>query len=262
MFDWFKKKQPTVVFEELVPGIKDLYPPILAVKLDRPWMNRMRDQYKQVPKEERSMITHVARCPGIHKITGTGFIVRTWQDITIHTSENGTKCHWDFAHHPSELAKTFYSHKQEDVCAPLSEIEAHPKELFSAFFDDWPKASCDFILKYNAPWLMHIPKGYNASYVPIPYSNETRFTILPGVVESEIGPITSLNVFLRWNVKEGSTLIPAGTPLYQLHVYKNEKINHSIVPYNTATPHPYKEVVRLKMGFPRKSYEAIRKMFR
>jgi hypothetical protein len=260
MFDWFKKKQPTVVFEELIPGIKDLYPPIPAVKLERPWMNRMRDHYKQVPKEKRPIITHVARCPGIHKITGTGFIVRTWQDITIHTSENGTRCDWDFAHYPKQIAKTFY--RRDDLLAPDSELHAHPKELFSGYFDDWPKESCDFIFKYSAPWLMHIPKGYNVAFTAIPYSNETRFTVLPGVVESELGPIAYLNIFLRWNVKEGTTVLPAGTPLYQLHVYKSEKIKYDVVPYNATIPHPMINVLKLKQGFPRVPYAKLRKMFR
>lgn len=258
MFDWFKKKQPTVVFEELLPGIKDTYPPIPAMKMERPWLNRMRDSYKQIPKPALSKTTHVARCPGIHKAVGTGFIIRTWQDMVINTYNDGQDCEWDYVTDAVEIANRSYG----PAAYGLQELSVHPSEGLADYFNDWPEESCRFLFKYCPPWLAYIPKGYVGMMLPILYSNETRFEILPGAIEAALGPVHHLNVFMRWNVKEGKTLIPAGTPLYQLFVYKQENIKHEVIPHSMELPHPINLAQIEKMSKYLVPYNMIRKKYK
>jgi hypothetical protein len=262
MFKWFKRKQPTIVFEEMLPGLRELCPPIPSIKMERPWMKRMRDDYINSSKTKPIQTTpvgHVARCPGIHKIVGSGFIMRTWQDITINTYNDGKSCDWNYSSDTLSLSEGAYGIKNN--WALEKELTLHQSKSFSDYFDDWPRESCKFIFKYSPPWLIHLPKGYNGLIMPIHYNNDERFDVLPGIIEHSLGPISPLNVFLRWNVKEGKTFIPAGTPLYQLHIYKHEKIDYEIINHITEIPHPYFSVRMSRFCKFKINYDKIRKMY-
>lgn len=50
--------------------------------------------------------------------------------------------------------------------------------------------------------------------MPLPLSEENRFTTVPGYFSKEAGP-ASMNVQLMWHVMDGETLIKAGTPIAQ-----------------------------------------------
>lgn len=58
--------------------------------------------------------------------------------------------------------------------------------------------------------------------MPVAHSGETRFTTVPGYFSREAGP-ASMNVQLLWHVKNGETLIKAGTPISQYVLVPKEQ---------------------------------------
>lgn len=54
---------------------------------------------------------------------------------------------------------------------------------------------------------------------------------MPGTFIREYGA-AAMNPFIRWNVKEGTELIPAGTPLAQYILVPREEISFSCEEYD------------------------------
>jgi hypothetical protein len=67
-----------------------------------------------------------------------------------------------------------------------------------------------------------VPKGYYLLEMPVPLSEEQRFTTIPGYFSREAGP-ASMNVQLLWHVLDGATLIKAGTPIAQYVLVPKEQ---------------------------------------
>jgi len=77
-------------------------------------------------------------------------------------------------------------------------------------------------LKINTGWRCNVPKGYYLMEMPVAHADDNRFTTIPGYFSQETGP-ASMNVQLMWNVPNGETLIPAGTPIAQYVLVPKEQ---------------------------------------
>ena len=67
---------------------------------------------------------------------------------------------------------------------------------------------------------------------PVPYSDDTRFTTMPGFFSQEHG-VAQLNIQLKWHVLEDKVLIKAGTPIAHYMLVPKEQPEMSVV---SATP--------------------------
>jgi hypothetical protein len=89
--------------------------------------------------------------------------------------------------------------------------------------NNWPENSLKTIIKIHTGWRCVVPKGYYLMEMPVVYSDEKRFTTLPGFLGREMGP-SHLNVQMMWNVLQGKTLIKAGTPIAQYILVPKEEM--------------------------------------
>jgi hypothetical protein len=201
MFKWRKEK---IVFETSIPGMDKLMPIIPAKDYKHPWVNRALDDLANIRKNPNygmESMLHTAKCPGIFKVQRHGWIVRTWQDIVIETSGDGESFLWSTPTNQIDLNKEDY-------------ISSHGSNQFHQYMNNWPENCLKTIIKIHTGWRCVVPKGYYLMEMPVAYSDEKRFTTLPGFSGREMGP-AHLNVQMMWHVLNGKTLIKAGTPIAQ-----------------------------------------------
>ncbi len=77
---------------------------------------------------------------------------------------------------------------------------------------------CGGYIKITSPWHIWTPPDTKLILDKLPYKNEDIFECAMGLYDSNA--LQELNLFIKVTKKEGSYLIPAGTPLYQIYPIK------------------------------------------
>lgn len=193
LMNLFKKKKPYIRIYSTVPGIPELYPVHPATHLKRSWMQCPADK-------EYKHLGETRLCPGIRLLTGAGWILPAPADFKIKTTGNGADWQWTsstlFDNGPSEQGY----------------ISSHPPSQAIPVLDN-PKEVLNSIIKIDTPWRLECDDDILLLQLPVPYNNEPRFTVQPGLID----PLYThnLNVQLVWNILEGEEWVTAGTPLVQ-----------------------------------------------
>lgn len=205
--NWFRRNKPTIEFVNELSGVAELMPLISAKEFRHPWVNRAVHDFAKIrenPTWNQKKLIHTARCPGIFSLQRHGWIMRTWQDVSINTKkEDNINFSW--------------------LCARNQDyISHHPPHQLADYWEDWPKDTLRSVIKINTGWRCVVPKGYYLYEMPLPLYEEQRFTTIPGYFSREAGP-ASMNVQLLWHVMDGETLIKAGTPIAQYILVPKEQ---------------------------------------
>jgi len=138
----------------------------------------------------------VKRCPAIIDLITEGFIIPMWSDFLI--QRNDTLLEWDNKNFP-------YG------------IEFHSKEQIS----HWKLKKTDFPegVKFVNPWRIYTPPGYSVLFVAPFYEFEKRFTVLPGIVETDSYHHVNFPSIIHTNQ---DLIIERGTPFIQVIPFKRE----------------------------------------
>jgi hypothetical protein len=89
------------------------------------------------------------------------------------------------------------------------------------------------LIKINLPWSVSIPAGWNLLIMPIPYSDNTDFTAVHGMLEP--GDFYNLNAIIKCNSNNKQFTIPAGTPLMQIIPIKDNSPIVEFADYDERT---------------------------
>ena len=196
-----EKFSDSLIFESLLPGLEVYMPIIPAKELKREWVESAQADYKERKKDNINEYSHIARCPGIFDINRTGWVLRSWLDIEIETNGDLETFTWT-----TPIC-------QKVVCPMASEaVSWHSQDELFKFQENFPSNTLKTVVKIQTPWRILIPKGYNVLTIPVPYSDESRFTVLPGTFYAGVAVCI---VQMLWHVTNGKTVIKAGTPLAQ-----------------------------------------------
>lgn len=202
----FKKNKPVIEFFSLIPEVADMQP-IVSAKNFRPdlLVNASKDyaEKKKSPFFGMEKLISTAKCSGIFNYARQGWIMCTYQDITIKTNGDGDSFIWTSAIDQNKLTN---GNMVGDA------VSSHPKEQYADFIGGSIPNSIDTIIKINTPWRCKVPDGYYLQEAPLPYTTEKRFTTVTGFFSNEHG-ISQMNVQLLWHVMDGEVLIKAGTPI-------------------------------------------------
>jgi len=202
-------------FIQRVEGVAELMPIIPASQYKHPWVGRLAEDLKKQrsrPDYGMQQEIHTAKCPGIFGVVQNGWILRTWQDITIETNGDGNTCSWTSA-------------INQDNLIGVNAIGFHPAGQLTDFLENWDGALRQ-VVKFQTGWSCKVPKGYFLMEMPVAYSDDDRFEVLPGM--HHVGGYTELNPQTKWKVKSGKTLIKAGTPIAQYMLVKREEFDMSM----------------------------------
>lgn len=190
------------------PEVAKNMPIIPARDYDFEWVNKAKEYY--LINNESVKTT---KCPGIFSLISKGWIQRSYQDITIKTNNDGES--FEFI--------TEDQKKKRGGKYTNSYVNGHNKEQLQ-IFKAWQDNTLKTVLKIQSPWCVDIPKGYSLLMMPLPYSDDVRFTAASGLLKGK----NFLNVQLYWHCKNSTELIKSGTPLNQMFLIKDESHDYSI----------------------------------
>jgi hypothetical protein len=211
MFNLFK---PKIVFETTIPGLETVMPIIRAKEFKHAWVQRALNELANIRKQPNygmETLAHTARCPGIFKLQRHGWILRTWQDITIETNGDGENFRWT-------------TPIDQKVINGIDYVGNHPKHQLYNYMENWPKDTLSNVLKIHSGWNCVVPKGYYLMELPVAYLDDNRYTTVTGFFEREQGP-AGLNVQMLWHVMNGKELIKAGTPIAQYILVEKDQMD-------------------------------------
>ena len=195
-----------IIFKSFIPNIK------FSLEKNKPinffWFQRAYQDYK---KNFKSMAMHTVRCPGINSIIKTGWIQKTYQDITITTNGDQTDFTWE-----SEINQK--NTEYGDVIGDY--VHCHPPDQLDKF-RPMDENTLKTIIKIQSPWIVYVPKGYRLLSMPVAYNDTNAFTAATGLLGEGI---EALNVQLYWHNLHGETFIKKGTPICQYILIKDINI--------------------------------------
>jgi hypothetical protein len=207
-------------FFNIIDGVAANYP-IIPASPKRNWLKQPNDELtylrtqlktKQCPFTRR--IGNVAKCPGIFSLTSSGYILPTPVDIRIVSSPNDLHIDLPITDSPIQLA--YHT-------LPYSSPNTHTK-----------------IIKFDFGWRVQASNDILLQFMPIPYTEENRFTSTVGLLDPSIS--STINVQFYWHVFDGVTIIKAGTPIVQILPIK-KNFNPNVIIDQEYT---LKDIQRLK----------------
>ena len=141
----------------------------------------------------------VKRCPAIVDLITEGFIIPMWCDYLLQRNKN--ELEWDNKNFP-------YG------------IEFHPNNQIY----NWDLRKADFPegVKFVNPWRIYTPPGYSVMFMTPTYQFEKRFTVLPGIVETDKYHHVNFPTIIH-TTKD--LIIDRGTPFLQVIPFKRENFD-------------------------------------
>ena len=154
--------------------------------------------FKNAPKIEIDELT-IQNCKGIQDYLSLGITVPLWGDVRVQPTEGGVA---------ASMADPFFTTTQ----FPKSAVDGCP------IMDDvpLPHAGCPDL---RSPFLYKTAPGYSLLALPILYEPDTRYQVLPSVVNTDY--FHRVNLIFRVLTDE-EFIIPAGTPVYHLIPFKRK----------------------------------------
>lgn len=161
-----KKEKPTIQFVSTIPGLslqKDILP-YSAKKYSPSW-------WKDMPFSDNDIPT-IKRCPAIPDLFSTGYIVPMWMDLEMNNMKaDGINA--DF--------------KTNKYGTDFMDWSAHfPEQLTDSIDFQVANRKVEFLLKATAPWYVVTPRGWSTLVMPLSYEFTLDYTIIPGIVDTDV----------------------------------------------------------------------------
>lgn len=210
MFGWFKKNK-TIEFYTPIKEITETE--FLAPSTSKNDLIALMKRVKVQKSINSVKEVSIKNCPGIIEYMRNGFVVKAWQDIYIETDLTGDNFSWQ-----SPVPRQFILRKDSiaDVIDSEKEMGHFDRQIF---FDYFPRPNTlKNVLKINTPWFIKLPPGYGALILPVWYDNETRFSVIPGILQTDY--LEKLNVQIYWHSLGRGDTIKSGTPLAKIYPIK------------------------------------------
>lgn len=197
---------PRVTFVTKTNGVIENYPIRSAGKHMPEWLRRAPLETPEITKGGFHQRT-IKACPGVIEYVSEGYVIPAWTDIelTREIGENGSENSGWTAAWEDQQVTYFGAEMMADA----------PSEPWSPY-----------VVKLVAPWQIVTEPGYVTMWLPLFYEYEKRFTVLPGLMDTNL--MHQTNILLHIN-QPGRLVIQAGEPLCQLVVFKQQKTDPQYV---------------------------------
>jgi hypothetical protein len=182
-----------------ITSFTDLEPPQPASKVIPEWYKKV-DSYinnKKIPDGGGNSKATIKKCIPVFDAITAGYIIVSPADVFVSIKEGEQYFEW----------------------ATLDLIAFHPIEQAPNHPDKKPFA----YPKWINYWGIKTPKGYSSLFVQ-PFHRESVFTILPGIVDTDIYS-APVNFPMVINDPSFEGLIPKGTPIAQVIPFKRDSWN-------------------------------------
>jgi len=190
----------------------EVAPPVKASRMIPEWFEKLHSDLdvldpkfpKTAPIVKDYMSHTIKKCPAIVDYVTEGFIIPYWTDTIVQRIGN----QFQFEHNQTALDDGF------------GQIEFHSFEQLPTF----PFKEDDFNegVKFISPWFFKTPPGWSTLFLPPLLHNEDRFTLLPGIVETDV--FHQVNFPSIFHL-EGQTIIKRGDPFLHVIPFKRESMD-------------------------------------
>ena len=200
-------------------------------------------------KEEKPFIKFVCTIPGFEKIEeiqpkpAKRFLPDWWKDMPLNFNERNTAkicpSMGDYFSNgyvlPMWMDSTFKYLKQSDTWeaghsgSPFTPFTTHDKEQLAEHTDmSFNGKRSDVVFKADSPWKIITPPGYSILQLPMFYHFNKDFTVLPGIIDTDI--YHDINVQMLYHGNGETIFIKRGTPLCVYIPFKRNNYKFLINP--------------------------------
>lgn len=196
-------KQSKIEFISTVPGLASIQEcrPVPANKMTPSW-------WKNLPLKKGKDHTNVKACPSFPDYFSSGYIIPMWVDSTISYDKATGAFSWTTADNKFD----WDIHPQRQM---LDDVSA-------SFLGD----QAQLIFKSNSPWRIITPKGWSVYQLPLFYHYDNNFSVLPGIIDTDIHHQINQQVAFTSNSTE--VFIKRGTPFVQYVPFRRKKLTMNI----------------------------------
>lgn len=199
----FKNNKPKIEFISRVPELLQI-----EECLPKPAKNFLPAWWKNIPVPENLRQATVRECPGIADWFSQGYIIPMWMDISLFYNKEEDR--WGVLH--SDKLEPWDIHKDNQF------IDHVEPSMYGS------KAS--LVFKSHSPWLIKTSPGYSVYQMPLFYNFNNNFSVLPGVVDTDIHHEMNQQVLYHGDQKE--IFIKRGDPFVLYVPFKRTKYDLSV----------------------------------
>lgn len=213
-----RKNKPLIQFVSTVEGIEDF-------EEIRPKPSKMYvpDWFKEMPISPAS----VRNCPSFPDFFSQGYILPMWMDSELIYDEKTQD--WFTGSSPS-----------------FNDWTHHPKSQFLDYTQAYSplKQPVKYVFKANSPWKLITPPGYSVMQLPLYYDFNADFSVLPGIIDTDINH--EMNQQVTFLSSKKNIVIKRGTPFVMYVPFKRTKYDLSV---RGATQEDIKKFVKTEIYF-------------
>lgn len=197
------KDKPRIDFFTEVEALPDVIPVEQGYRMMPEW-------WKKTPAappktDPRISAGTVKVCPAFPDFYSVAYVVPAWCDF-IYDFNNG-----------NPRAKT---------SAPdLFQLSFHGADQFLHHAPPSARASVVTVLKLVSPWLVRTSPGYSVLQLPVFYEFDPRFTVMPGVIRSDVHHFINQQIMVH---SRESFVVERGTPLAMYIPFKRERFDFGV----------------------------------
>lgn len=196
-------KNITIEFISTVPGLDKI-----DECLPKPTSNFLPDWWRDIPSDkskqhlDHGYIGTIKGCPSFPDYFSNGFIIPMWCDTVLQYNKDlnvyswntpDSSFQWDIHNQEQFLNHTNFNFLNNDVTS---------------------------IFKAICPWKIITPKGYSVYQMPLYYHSSNKFSVMPGIIDSDRHHIINQQVMI---LTEEPVFIPRGTPFVQYIPFERKK---------------------------------------
>lgn len=148
--------------------------------------------------------SNIKRCPGIGDFFTNGYTLPMWGDTILKHNPKTGEWNWRCGNNESPFHINIF-----DENAFLQYNEANTFGI--------PATK---VFQLVNPWRVRTSPGYSILQIPLLYHFNKDFTVLPGIVDTDI--YNTLNVEVMYHGAGDEVFIPQGTPLLQYIPFKRD----------------------------------------
>lgn len=153
----------------------------------------------------------IKMCPALPDTFTQGYVIPMWADSIIKYDKQKDIWFWALS---NTRDFSWETHPPQQLLNHVSEGVSFRGEVAS------------FVFKAVCPWRLITPPGYSVLQLPMFYHFEKKFSVLPGIIHTDIHHELNQQVLYHGNGEE--VFIPRGTPLAQYIPFKRLNVSASV----------------------------------
>jgi hypothetical protein len=201
-----KREQPVISFVSTVRGLENI-----EECIPRPTKEFVPSWWKTIPKVDPEVgVATLRTCPAISDNFSQGYVIPMWADTIIKYDKK--KSAWHVKSGSGRDGYTWEAHYNEQAINHMS------MKVFNKI--------ATFIFKPLCPWRIITKPGWSVYQNPLYYHFDNNFSVLPGVIDTDIYHQVNQQVLYFGDAEE--VFIKRGQPFVQYIPFERKKINFDV----------------------------------